>query len=283
MSNNLDEKVLEMRRVATRKRKKAHKSNRPEQGAIYHQFSHLYERIFSRMFSPRLNYTIGSLKIPRGAKVLEVGVGTGISLPFYPAHADVTAIDLSEDMLEKAEQKIQAHDWGHITLQKMNAMDLQFPDESFDYVTAFHIASVVPDPVRLMHEMFRVCKPGGTLVIVNHFRSEKKWLGPLMDLLDPVTRRIGWRTTLRFSDLVDRVPVRVEERFKTSRQSLFTVVVARKPSGDSDRQTLAEDFARRRCSIRPWKNIRGAWPETAGRQGAKGPEGKRKLRIGRWG
>jgi phosphatidylethanolamine/phosphatidyl-N-methylethanolamine N-methyltransferase len=202
----------------------------PQEGAIYHRFSHWYERFFERVFGPRVRGAIQSLHIPPGAKVLEVGVGTGISLAAYPPGADVTAIDLSSEMLAQSQRKIDEHGWTHITLRQMDALNLEFEDGEFDYVTAFHIASVVPDAERLMSEITRVLKPGGTVVVINHFRSEKRWLAPLTDMLNPLTQRIGWRTTLRFDELVEHAPIQVEGRFKTSPRSLFTIVVARKPS-----------------------------------------------------
>jgi phosphatidylethanolamine/phosphatidyl-N-methylethanolamine N-methyltransferase len=201
----------------------------PHQSKIYYEFSHLYDRIFTRFFYPRIAATIRSLNIPSGAKILEVGVGTGLSLEAYPHHSEVTGIDLAPEMLEQAQRKVAREGWGHIRLLPMNALDLQFPDGSFDYVTAFHVVSVVPDYDRLMGEIYRVCKPGGTVVIINHFRSERAWLAALVDRLDPLTRKLGWRTTLRRADLLAAVPLRVRRQFKTSEASLFTVVIAAKP------------------------------------------------------
>ena len=119
----------------------------------------------------------------------------------------------------------------------MDALDLEFDDGEFDYITAFHVVSVVPDHSALMREMVRVCKPGGTLVVINHFRSRRAWLATMVDRLDPVTRKLGWRTTLKCSDLFSEVSVRIERQFKTSESSLFTVVIARKP------ETLLESQA----------------------------------------
>jgi phosphatidylethanolamine/phosphatidyl-N-methylethanolamine N-methyltransferase len=207
----------------------------PHESKIYYEFSHLYDRIFTRFFFPRILSTIRSLRIPPSAKVLEVGVGTGLSLSAYPQHADVTGIDLAPEMLEQAQRKLNREGWRHIRLAQMNALDLKFSDAEFDYVTAFHVVSVVPDHVSLMREMVRVCKPGGTLVIINHFRSDRRWLAAMIDRLDPVTRKLGWRTTLQCTDLFAQVPLRVERRFKTSETSLFTVLIARKPPPALDR------------------------------------------------
>jgi phosphatidylethanolamine/phosphatidyl-N-methylethanolamine N-methyltransferase len=207
----------------------------PHESKIYYEFSHFYDRIFTRFFFPRINSTIHGLDIPRGAKVLEVGVGTGLSLPAYPRHAEVTGIDLAPEMLEQAQRKVDREGWRHVRLAQMDALNLQFPDETFDYVTAFHVVSVVPDHERLMREIIRVCKPGGTVVIINHFRSNRAWLASLIDLLDPVTRKLGWRTTLRSSDLLATASLEVRRRFKTSGTSLFTVMIAEKPAYDSVR------------------------------------------------
>jgi phosphatidylethanolamine/phosphatidyl-N-methylethanolamine N-methyltransferase len=203
---------------------------RSHESKIYYEFSKFYERIFTGLLGPRIRSTIDALKIRPGAKILEVGVGTGLSLSAYPPNVEVTGIDLAAEMLDQAQQKVDQNQWRHIRLRQMDALHMDFPDSHFDYVMAFHILSVVADSDRLMGEILRVCKPRGTVAIINHFRSEHRWLAPLVDILDPVTRRLGWRTTLRFSDVVAGEPLHVEQRFKTSLGSLFTVVVATKTS-----------------------------------------------------
>jgi phosphatidylethanolamine/phosphatidyl-N-methylethanolamine N-methyltransferase len=198
----------------------------PHESKIYSDFSHLYDKIFSRFFCERINYVLTSLNIPSGANVLEVGIGTGLSLPAYPSHCDVTGVDLAPEMLELARQKAVENGWRHFRFLEMDALDLKFPDDSFDFVTSFHVISVVPDPVRMMREIHRVCKPGGTIVIINHFRTTKPLLGPLIGTLDPVTRRLGWTASLRLSQAFAGVPLKIERQFKTSPFSLFTVVIA---------------------------------------------------------
>lgn len=200
----------------------------PHESKIYHSLSHLYDSVFTRFFMARIHSTLAELNIPPGAKVLEVGVGTGLSLAAYPPHVDFTGIDLSEGMLAHARRKVEELGLKNIVLRQMNAMELEFPDASFDYVMAFHIVTVVPDCDRLVREITRVCKPGGTVVIINHLRSERRWLAQMVDLLSPFTHLLGWRTTLRFSDLIGGAPLKVTRRFKTSPQSLFTVVIAEK-------------------------------------------------------
>ncbi len=192
---------------------------------LYGQLSGVYDLIFARFFYPRIAAVIRDLRIPPGSKVLEVGVGTGLALRAYPDHCQVTGIDLAPDMLERAQERIDRHDWRHIELREMDALAMDLEDSTFDYVMAFHVVSVVPDADQLMREAQRVCKPDGRIVVVNHFRSDKKVLAALDRGIEPLTRRVGWHTLGRdevFADLP------LESRvYKTSRRSLFTVVVAR--------------------------------------------------------
>lgn len=198
----------------------------PHQSRLYYDLSHFYDKIFTRVFSPRIKMVVQSLGIEPGARVLEVGVGTGLSLDAYPPHCHLTGIDLAPDMLELAQEKIDQQGWSHIKLEQGDALDLQFEDDSFDYVMAFHVVSVVPDPHRMMTEVARVCRPGGVVTVINHFRSPRPWLAGMVDRLDPVTRFLGW-TTLRQAEIVDRRVLHVERQWKTSPRSLFTIVVAR--------------------------------------------------------
>lgn len=192
---------------------------------LYSEFAPLYDKIFGKIFYSRLRLVIGDLHIPRGARVLEVGAGTGTSFPAYPRHCEVIGIDLAPDMLARAQGKIRENGWSHLKVMKMDALQLEFPDDSFDYVMAFHVVTVVPDPVRMVEEAKRVCRPGGRIVIVNHFTSDFPLLGSLTETLDPVTRRLGWRTNLRLRPFIESTELKVEKAYKLSRLSLYTVLV----------------------------------------------------------
>lgn len=213
----------------------------PHESQIYSRFSHLYDKIFSRFFYDRIATVIQTLNIEPRAKVLEVGIGTGLSLPAYPPHCEVTGIDVAPEMLAQAQRKISAHGWNHFHLQRMDALSLEFPDNSFDYVTSFHVISVVPDPPQMMREIYRVCKPNGVMVVINHFRTEKPVLGPLICSLDPLTRRLGWSAALRLSEAFGNVPIYIERCFKTSPFSLFTVVLASKKTETLSTQVTTAD------------------------------------------
>ena len=199
-----------------------------QESLIYHRLSGLYDGLFAPFFGGHSKRAIKNLDIPPGAHVLEVGVGTGATLDAYPRHARVTGVDLADEMLHLARQKVEREGWTHVELQQMDALNLQFPDDAFDYVTGFHIVTVVPDHARLMQEMARVCKPGGKVVVVNFFRSEKPAVASFLDAVNPITLRLGWHTKLSYQDLLDGTPLRVVERKKVSPRSLFTAVVAEK-------------------------------------------------------
>ena len=131
----------------------------------------------------------------RSGTVLEVGVGTGLSLEHYDPALQVTGIDFSEEMLRKARSKVQTLDLGHVVeLRQMDARTLDFPDNHFDTVAAMHVLSVVPEPERVMREIGRVCKPGGKVVITNHFVREKGVLAELERIFAPMANVIGWHS-----------------------------------------------------------------------------------------
>lgn len=194
---------------------------------LYSEFAPLYDRVFGKMFYNRLERVIEDLDIPPGAQVLEVGAGTGTSFPAYPTHCNVTGVDLAPDMLARARQKIEDNGWGHLKVMEMNALDLKFPDNSFDFVMAFHVVTVVPDPVLMIAEAKRVCKPSGKIVIVNHFTSDVPVLGRLTKAMDPLTRWLGWRTDLQLKPFIAATGLIVEKVYKVNKNSLYTVVLAR--------------------------------------------------------
>ena len=129
--------------------------------------------------------------IEPGDRVLEVGVGTGINAALYPRDCAVTGIDLSDGMLEKARRRIARKGITNVRLVEMDAADLKFAEGSFDIVYAPYLISVVPDPVAVAREMHRVCRPGGKIIILNHFRSSNKAVAWVERAISPFTVHIG--------------------------------------------------------------------------------------------
>ena len=125
-----------------------------------------------------------------GTRILEVGVGTGKNFPYYPANAEITAIDFSEGMLRRAERRASEHGV-KVHLKQMDVQNLQFEDNTFDTVVASFVFCSVPDPVRGLREIERVCRPEGKVVLLEHVLSANRILGWFMNLANPLVVRIG--------------------------------------------------------------------------------------------
>jgi phosphatidylethanolamine/phosphatidyl-N-methylethanolamine N-methyltransferase len=139
--------------------------------AAYRRYSSIYDAVFGPVLQPGRKAVLDALGLRPGERVLEVGVGTGLSLPLYPPSVTLTGIDLSSEMLQKA--RARARSLPNVeALLEMNAESMSFPDRSFDKVVAMYVISVVENPQRLLDELHRVCKPDGEIFLVNHFHSE---------------------------------------------------------------------------------------------------------------
>src|SRR5215471_13302979 len=200
----------------------------PHQSRVYSDLAYLYDSVFGRAFVDHEQQVIESLIFRPGQQVLEVGVGTGISLGAYPPYVRLIGIDPSDDMLAHAFAKVQGNGVGHIELCKGDAQQLEFPDSSFDWVTSFHVMTVVPEPRRMMAEMVRVCRPGGRIVLVSHFASPNPFLSFMGTIINPVTKLLGWTTRLRAADVLAGQPITVERQEPLTRLSVHYAIVARK-------------------------------------------------------
>src|SRR5258708_25594000 len=159
----------------------------------YRLFSGTYDVVFGPVFHIGRKEAVRIANTRPGQRILEVGVGTGLSLPFFRKDARVTGIDVSAEMLAKARRRVARQKLAHVDeLTEMDAERMSFPDNSFDSVIALYVASVVPDPARLAAEMRRVCIPRGSIVIVNHFTSENRLLRFVEKRLAPLASKIGF-------------------------------------------------------------------------------------------
>lgn len=160
----------------------------------YARWAPIYDHTFGAVTNAGRN-RVAAFVNASGGTLLEVGVGTGMSLTRYSANVPVTGIDASPDMLEKARAKVQDGDLDHVVaLEQMDARAMAFPDNSFDHVAALHIMSVVPEPERVLAEMARVCKPGGSVLIVNHFARDKGVLALVERATAPLANLLGWHS-----------------------------------------------------------------------------------------
>ena len=164
----------------------------------------VYDILFNKIFHSGRVAAIDLLEIKSGDRVLEIGVGTGLNLPLFPRDCQVTGIDISAEMLQKARERSKELGLTSVTLGLMDASNLEFPDDTFDHVLATYVISAVPDPVKTLLEMRRVCRPKGHLVILNHFRSENPILGAVEWMLAPVCTRIGFKTDLKLKPLLEK-------------------------------------------------------------------------------
>ncbi len=174
----------------------------PHESRIYSDLARFYDQFFGRAFTDHEHEIIDQLNLRPDQQVLEVGVGTGIALDGYPPYVHVVGIDPSTDMLAQAVKRAEDNGWKHVELRTGDALNLDIPDSSFDCVTCFHVITVVPDPYKMMAEMVRVCKPGGRIVITTHFQSENPILSIFGNLLNPITRVLGWTSKLKKSRLL---------------------------------------------------------------------------------
>ena len=166
-----------------------------------------------------------------GTRVLEVGVGTGKNFRYHPAGADVTGIDLSGRMLERAQRRAQDLDLS-LPLEQMDAQHLAFPDGSFDAVVATFVFCSVPDAVWGLQELARVVKPGGRVLLLEHVRIDRPaWVGRLMDVLDPLAVRLmGPHINRQTVENVRRAGLEVERVEDLAPRGLVKLIVARAPA-----------------------------------------------------
>jgi phosphatidylethanolamine/phosphatidyl-N-methylethanolamine N-methyltransferase len=188
----------------------------------------VYDDFFDWALGPGRRLAVSRLPIEPGQKVLEVGVGTGLSLPHYPDGCHLTGIDISEPMLEQARERAEQLGRSDADLRLMDARDLTFPDGIFDHVLAPYVISVVSEPEKVMAEITRVCKPGGTVIVVNHFLSPNPLLGMLEKATTPASRYIGFRLDLPIAVVTETVGLETTEIEKVNMFGLWRLLHMRR-------------------------------------------------------
>jgi phosphatidylethanolamine/phosphatidyl-N-methylethanolamine N-methyltransferase len=194
---------------------------------LYAKLAPVYDLMFGKLLQPGRRAAVERMDLRPGMSVLEVGVGTGIDLSLYPPESRVTGIDLSSAMLEKARARVVHQRLSHVRLHEMDAAHLTFTDDSFDVVYAPYVISVVPNAAQVAREMRRVCRAGGTILILNHFRSANPFLASVERAIAPVTLRVGFKSDLDLVELLleSRLEPRAIEKVNVPRiWSLVTCI-----------------------------------------------------------
>jgi phosphatidylethanolamine/phosphatidyl-N-methylethanolamine N-methyltransferase len=194
---------------------------------IYSKYSPVYDAIFAQVFSPRIRLGLKRIGIKKGERILEVGVGTGLSLPFYPDNCNVVGIDITRKMLDRASGKKERLGLDHVSLFEMDAENIAFADDSFDHAVVPFVISVVSDPEKMVSEVKRVTKRNGNIVIINHFCSNNLFLSKLENFVSPLSAKIGWRYGVTTDLLSNHCNLYIEEIIKKNRLDLWRIIHAR--------------------------------------------------------
>lgn len=167
----------------------------------YARWAPVYDLVFGKVFERGRRAAIDAAERV-GGRILEVGVGTGISLPDYARKNRIVGLDISAPMLRKALERVRTQHLAHVeALAVMDAARLALPDAAFDVVVAQYVITAVPDPEATLDEFARVLRPGGEIVLVNHIGAEAGPRAVFEQCFAPVARRLGWRPEFRFGRL----------------------------------------------------------------------------------
>ena len=196
---------------------------------IYQRIAPLYDIIYGALLQPGRDLAMTRLAPRAGQRILEIGVGTGFALRRYPSGCTVVAIDLSASMIARAHARLRRHRLEHVALCRMDAGALAFADQSFDAVYAPYVLNVVLDPIRVAREMLRVCRPGGRLVILNHFDHPDEpdsHLARMVGQIASTLTAVNWKFS--FVDFVRESGLQPESIEAANVAGVSSVVVCRR-------------------------------------------------------
>lgn len=190
----------------------------------YARWAPVYDTVFGSLVRLGCREAMKIVNRTNGT-LLEVGVGTGISLDQYRSDISITAIDISPEMLARAEAKAARLGLDNVeALLPMDAGKLEFGDARFDKVVALFVLTVVPDPEKVMAEMERVCKPGGEVIVVNHFSASSGWRSRAERVLAPLASALGWRPEFPLEKVLGQDRLRLVERVSFGPLGMFTLL-----------------------------------------------------------
>jgi phosphatidylethanolamine/phosphatidyl-N-methylethanolamine N-methyltransferase len=218
----------------------AHQMDETDVREAYRRWAPVYDFTFGRISTAGRRHAVELINASSG-KVLEVGVGTGLSLPDYKSHLEITGIDLAPEMLEKARKRVSEERLTNVAgLYEMDAGNLQFPDASFDTVVAMYVITVVPEPEKVMRELARVVKPGGQVLLVNHFSQEEGVRGWVERQMAPFADLVGWHSVFDVSKVMICDDLKLVEKQSLRPWGIFTMMHFQK-AADASRHPLAAE------------------------------------------
>jgi phosphatidylethanolamine/phosphatidyl-N-methylethanolamine N-methyltransferase len=192
----------------------------------YKRWAGIYDRVFGAVLQDGRNKLLQQVAKLQPKSILEIGVGTGLLLPHYPPKARVVGVDVSEDMLDIARERIKKHNLTNTSVQLADGESLPFADGEFECVVLPYVISVTPDPKTLIIQAMRLCSASGHVIVANHFSGSKTWAF-LEKVAEPIAAKIGFHSSFSYDEHIGQSPLKVINVESANLLGLSKVVTAK--------------------------------------------------------